>query len=229
MNKLFWCFASCCLFLFCGVEKNQVEKEVSKPEKEVLEFTITLNDTAYRYTNFGEPPQMAIWFEKAGQEQFKTVWVTHRAGINDWKGKIECAVALPFWDSRKLYYKKEHVDIATGATPKNTLSVITAKPGEGKWIYFVEVNVSGDYNAAFGYWSKNKVPDSEGNGQPSLVYSGAVDFDLKQFEQVTLAGRTKQFGIVTSLEKDLAGITSAKTIIKDITAKFLNSSVPLVN
>lgn len=205
------------LAFFCSDNDSSLQKQ----EKAVFSIQIILDSAAYKYTNFGEPPQLAVWIENQTLNDFYPVWVTHRAGNNDWIGKIECPVALPFWESRKLHYKAKSIDIVTGATPKDgSLSVSSAKQGSGRWNYFIEVNASADYNKTFSYWSVNKSPDSEGNGQPSLVYMGYIDFELKTASPAKLIGRTAQFNVQDSLITNIDGITTAKDLIKEITITF---------
>jgi hypothetical protein len=205
-----------CLAFFCSEEIS-----LQKQNKVIFTIQIILDPAAYKYTNFGEPPQLAVWIENQTLNDFYPVWVTHRSGNKDWIGKIECPVALPFWDNRKLHYKAKTIDIVTGATPKDgSLSVSSAKQGSGRWNYFIEVNASADYNKTFSYWSINKSPDSEGNGQPSLVYMGYIDFELKTAGRAKLIGRTAQFNVQDSIITNLDGITTAKNLIKKITVTF---------
>ena len=57
-----------------------------------INFKLSVNRNVYIYTNFGEPPQIAIWLEYPDSNFYRTVWVTHRSGKNDWEGKVECKV-----------------------------------------------------------------------------------------------------------------------------------------
>lgn len=214
-------FAS--LFLFCS-ENREPAQFSKKPLDALIVFNvkITLDRKAYHYTNFGEPPQIAIWLENQERTKYIPVWITHRSAYNDWKGKIECPVALPYWDQRKLTGSgKFEVDSYSGATPLNdSLIVPFTKNLKGRWFYFIEVNTSADYNKTFSYWSENNYPDSEANGQPSLIYRGEIDFDNKSTQPAVLVGRTVQFGTPDSLITDLEGITTANDLIKEISIEF---------
>lgn len=211
------------ILIFCSEKKNNTvaNNTVKKPEA-VFTVIITLDRKAYYYTNFGEPPQMAIWLENQDGTKFIPVWVTHRSAYNNWKGKIECPVALPYWDQRKFIgSEKFAVDSYSGATPLNdVLKVPFMQDLTGKWFSFIEVNASADYNQTFSYWSKENMPDSEANGQPSLIYKGEIDFDKKAVQTAVLTGRTVQFGTADSLFSDLSGITTAKDLIKEIRIDF---------
>jgi hypothetical protein len=220
------------LFLACEEERRDTqmisEKQVVADSNQVvLEFSLDVNRTVYQKTNFGEPPQLAIWIESADSQVIKTVWVSRRAAKNDWKGKVECPVALPYWESKiaketgatTLQKRREtQFEAVSGATPKaGRFAASIMVPPQSSWNYFIEVNVSADYNQAFPYWSKEGLPDSQANGQPSLVYSGRMVADGSSNDIPRLIGRTEQRHATNSLFDDLSGITSANQLIENIT------------
>lgn len=191
-----------------------------------IEFSFDVNRDVYKYSNYGEPPQVAIWLENPDSQLVKTVWVSDRAGRNDWKGKFECPVALPFWESRhqleKSTFRERNllerlIDAITGATPKE--GKFTARievPKGSPWIYYIEVNVSGDYNKTFPYWSTSGAPDTEGNGQPSIVYQGNLIAEVDSFSIPKLIGRTEQRKPIDYLVHELDGITLAKEVVNNL-------------
>ena len=216
------------LFHSCDFSKNHQAESIQQntlPDSNsvILIFSLFVDQDAYELTNYGDAPQLAIWLENEDSNQVRTVWVSHRAGKNDWKGKVECPVALPYWNSRHHFEKSGFrernfitrvIDAITGATPTGgefTQEIIVSK--NSRWDYFIEVNVSGDYNASFPYWSKTGMPDSEGNGQPSLIYSGKIIADGHSTDEPELIGRTDQRHPVTQLNHDLSGITTARKLV----------------
>jgi hypothetical protein len=162
------------------------------------------------------------WLEYPDSTFYRTVWVTHRAGKNDWVGKVECLVALPYWDDRRKTKKQlqpgqEELDGVSGATPKTGELVATIEvPENSQWIYYIEVNASGDYSEHFPYWSDQGLPDSEGNGQPSIVYSGGATAQEGLQSEPKLIGRTDQWSNLQTLYKDIEKITSAKRLVDNI-------------
>ncbi len=230
--RFFWPGLLLLMFLIsCGKKTESVSKSVPHAPSETIENPVTLrfslyvNRDAYLATDFGEPPQMAVWLEHPDGTFYKTVFVTHRAGANDWVGKLDCPVALPFWESqwRPLsgkFQKRSSFDAVTGATPKGGwLRVTTRVPMDTRWIYFVEVNVSSDFNRFFPYWSKEGAPDDVGNGQPSLVYTGQIVAKAGQSSVPKLLGFTDQFSPVDTLNKDFGKITTAKNLVSKIMVK----------
>ena len=214
-------------------EKNEINKgqQLNQPVTAdsglaVLNFSLDINKTIYQKTNFGDPPQLAIWIKDPESKITRTVWVSHRAGKNDWKGKVECPVALPFWQAQTVISKRHSddqrkkivsIDAPSGATPvAGRFSADIKVPRESEWEYYIEVNVSADYNHSFPYWSKEGLPDSEANGQPSLVYAGRIKADGISSNIPELIGRTQQRRAVDSLSAELEGITSAKRLIENI-------------
>jgi len=192
----------------------------------ILEFSVFVDRDVYEYTNYGEPPQIAFWMEQPEVGEIRTVWVSHRAGRQQWKGKVECPVALPFWESRHLsekgVFRERHLmqrllDAITGATPKGgAFSVRTTVPENSHWDYFIEVNVSGDFNATFPSQRENGEPDHEGNGQPSLIYKGRIEATPGGSYVPELIGRTDQWVATDSIITNMAGISSAKQILREM-------------
>jgi len=219
------------LFYACDFNKDiqtdsMPENFLPDSNSVAIEFSLFVNQDEYELTNYGEAPQLAIWLENRDSTQVRTVWVSHRAGKNDWKGKVECPVALPYWNSRHRFEKSEFqarnfikrvIDAITGATP--TGGKFTQKvwvPKNSRWDYFIEINVSGDYNSFFPYWSKDGMPDSEGNGQPSIVYGGKIIADGRSISDPEIIGRTEQRYKVDVLIPDLKGITTAGNLITSV-------------
>jgi hypothetical protein len=197
-------------------------------ERVNLTISIELDPRVYDYTDYGEPPQLAVWLEQPGSGKIRTLFVTYRTAKGEWHGKIECPVSLPYWLSR---YRKESgttglpgpknpvPDAVSGATPKKEFTVKTVLPEGSRWNYYIEVNASGDYNRRFPSVSDNGMPDSQGNGQPSLIYTGEIEAVPGQRSTPLLAGRTKQLNRVDKIIKNLEGITSAKGLLTKITVR----------
>jgi hypothetical protein len=204
-------------------EERSLSKKITLPDTAFveLEFIMTLNRKVYQSTNYGDPPQIAVWIENAESGEIRTVWVTHCAGKRKWRGKVDCPVALPYWEHRhSLEIKTQQqtsVDVTTGATPrKGSFSVKTVVPRASLWHYYVEVNAAGDYNKYFPYWSADGMPDSEGNGQPSVIYQGLIRANENNIDTPELIGRTGQRQPVSSVIKDLHGIGNARELINTI-------------
>lgn len=195
----------------------------SKSEKAILEFDIKINRKVYFKSIYGESPQIAIWVEDSTTGEIRNVYVTHRSGKNDWKGKVYCKVALPFWRSREKHltnagkYNAEEINAVTSATSKNDLIKTNIKLDENSsWICYVEVNVAGDYNKEFGPFLKNGMPDTEGNGQPSLVFSGKINIQKGNTIIPKIIGRSHQTSSIDKLIDDMGGIDSASKIFNNI-------------
>ena len=218
------------LIFFCHCQDQKEEVKVKSEKSQVtdsnqvtLEFTFDIDRKIYRQTNFGDPPQLAVWIENPDFKKVRTVWVARCTARQEWKGRIECLVSLPYWESRigrqidRVFTPDPEIDLVTGATPKNgTVTASIEVSPNSKWDYYIEINVSADYNASFTYWSKDGMPDSEENGQPSLVYSGQIVADGKSKSSPALVGRTEQRRIDNKLLTDLSGITTAKHLIGNL-------------
>ena len=222
--KLILSFASAFIFFFMlQAESFGIEKKTSDV---VLEFKMNVDRKIYRHTNYGEPPQIAVWLEQPENEKIRTVWVSHRTGRQQWKGKVECLTSLPYWESRhkkeKSSFKersifKKLIDALTGATPKGGEFIVKTSVPEGSiWEYYIEVNLSGDFNVNFPSSLENGEPDPDGNGQPSLIYKGIIEVKNGNTDIPEIIGRTDQWIPVDTIITDLSGITSAMKIFSSV-------------
>jgi hypothetical protein len=195
------------------------------PETVTLVFEVELNQRVYEDSTWGDPPQMAIWLEDAGDGSVRTVAVTRGTGAGDWEGKVECGVALPCWvgvynretgTDGPPTWNEPAADAVTCATPRTIWNVSSAVPRGSQWEYYVEVNVSGDYNVHFPNLSAEGRSDRYGNGQPSLVYRGSIEAVSGTMSRPELVGRTDQHAPVAEPTADLSGITTARELLKRI-------------
>lgn len=194
-------------------------------DKTVLAFHICQNTDLILFSDFGEPPQFAIWLEDPESGTPRTLFVTRRSGTGDWDGKAECPASLPAWF---VVYKRETgadslptpdapaADGVTGATPKSEEFAWFAEVEPGsKWICWIEVNISGDYNEAFveldpetGYM------DTDKSGQPSLLYRAEIEAAPGAVVTPELHGHAETG--TGRVERELDSITTAKEIFRDI-------------
>jgi hypothetical protein len=198
-------------------------------EKVTLVFDIHQEQDIYDKSTYGEPPQFAIWIEDAEHQSVKTVFVTRRTGTGEFDGKVECPISLPVWIG---IFRKETgrddfplpwdpvIDGLTGATPKIEDFNLSVKVDEGiRWFYYIEINVSGDYNKSFPYISSKKHIDNHGNGQPSLIFKGEINSLMGETSKPELIGRSDQYYFSTKINYDLEGISSAIKVFSEITVK----------
>ncbi|MCF7805448.1 MAG: hypothetical protein K9N46_08780 [Candidatus Marinimicrobia bacterium] len=196
------------------------------PEKVELNFSIHQERDVYDRSDYGEPPQFAIWLENPQTGEVETVIVTHRTGTGEFAGKVECPVSLPVWigvfrneTGRDDFPRpwKPFYESVTGATPKVENFNITVELESGQtWIYYIEMNVAGDYNLHFPAFSSDNRPDKHGNGQPSLIYKGTILTERGERSVPKVIGRTDQYYFTTEINSDLKNMKSAKQVFSDI-------------
>ncbi len=195
-------------------------------ERVRLVFNIHQKQEIYDESDYGEPPQFAIWIENPENQTIRTVFVTHRTGTGEFDGKVECPISLPIWIGvfRKETERddfprpwKPFFDSVTGATPKVENFKMSVEVEKGiRWLYFIEMNVAGDYNKSFPSVSSDKRPDNHGNGQPSLIYKGEILSENGKTSMPEIIGRSNQYYFTTKITPDSVGIDSAKEVFTTI-------------
>jgi hypothetical protein len=197
-----------------------------------LLFTISLEPNIYEKSDYGEPPQFAIWLENKKTGGIQTVFVTYRTATGNFEGKAECPVSLPAWigafrketgrdDIPSL--KNPAPEAITGPTPKvKTFSVDVQIPEESSWYYYIEMNVSGDYTPDFPRLKSDGWFDFQGNGQPSIIYRGEITGTPGEKSRPKLIGRTEQMYLSTAINEDLTGIVNAKEVFSMIKVECIN-------
>lgn len=208
--------------------RESVTSPIKKKQKSSVDvtFQIELNEEVYQATPYGKPPQMAVWIQNQQDKDIRTLMVTYHMGICDWGGRVERPISLPYW---VVFYNRQTgtsgaptrenpaPDAITLATPKDQLLINTSVPEGSTWNYFVEVNVSGDFNDDFPKKSKDGRSDRNGNGQPSLVYKGTIEAVKGAVSQPVVLGHTDQYEVDVELTKNTKGMTTALELLESIT------------
>ena len=217
------------MLLFACTEKSEPIPAWQVSTGANLRFDIRLDSQIYRLSNFGEPPQMAIWMENETSGDVRTLWVTSRMATGVWVGKVVCPTALPYWVSRREIetdgsipsYLKPLPDGITGATPKEDLTIFTRVDSATTWSYYLELNVSGDYNVDFPASMPNGTPDPDGNGQPSLIYGGTITVEPGASSTGNYLGMTDQWRAVDEIDTMRSGLTTADKVLQDFHVRYI--------
>jgi hypothetical protein len=193
----------------------------SRADKTVsLKFTIEQEADIYEESDYGEPPQVAIWLEDIETGKRTTVYATYRTASGDFYGKVECPVSLPAW----VMVWREETGSEGFPTPRNTApeaitkatsyernvdAVATGIPLGKKLRYYIELNVAADFNAAYPLEGENNQLDNQHNGQPSLIYRGEITAGPGQVSIPQPWARTEQFQFTGEIIENLDGMDSA--------------------
>jgi hypothetical protein len=203
--------------------------------KTEIEFRIHINEELVLKSVYGESPTFAIWIESPETKKTKTIFVTSRAGVNDWEGKVEVPTALPAWDSINRKEKKSNqadmdIDAVTGATPQPGYFTTRVRVNpESKWTCWIEMNLAGDYNEHYKEFDEeSKTTDEFGTGQPAIVYKAdieAVNGNTVVPEVVGMSILKEEREIVQPLE----GITSALDVFDEIAIVIVKPRPKIIN
>ena len=195
-----------------------------------IEFTLHINEKLVKESTFGESPTFAIWLEDQASGLTQTIFVTSRAGKNDWEGKSSVPVALPKWfqvnekekaNKNKLTNIMSDQLIISGATPKPGFFATRVRVAPGsKWICWLEVNLAGDFNDKFPEYDEiKKISDEYKTGQPALLYRSEIVVTYGQTVTPGIEGMClldPQKGVMITPPE---GITTAKDIFDEITIR----------
>lgn len=191
--------------------------------KTELEVKIHINEQLILQSVYGESPTFAIWIENPETKETQTIFVTQRAGLDDWEGKVEVPSALPQWDGISKKEKLDDkanmgIDAVSGATPKPGYFTtrVRVRPGS-KWNCWIEMNLSGDYNEHYPEYDEvSKKTDDFGTGQPALLYKAYIEAEKGNAvvpEVVGISVLNKDEEIIRPVE----GITTALDVFDEIT------------
>lgn len=191
-----------------------------------LVFSFEQDPDIYEESDYGEAPQVAIWLEDIETGAVRTVYVTYRTAAGDFYGKVECPVSLPAWI---LAWRGE-----TGRndfpTPRNpSADAITKATGEAglvkaeavvprgaRYLCYLEMNVAGDFNAAYPFENADGRLDYHGNGQPSLVYRGEIVAEPGKSFPLPVFGRTEHYQFPEGIIEDVEGFDNALECLRDV-------------
>lgn len=172
-------------------------------------------------------PQIVVWAED-GAGAVTTLFATRCFGKQEWKmakfdpdscGRPTCA---PYWLGRLKANKlspptKNHPlpDAVTGATPRGSFTLVTSLPaGLTKFTLFIEISKSFDFNEG---WPEKTGP-TPFNGQPAVIYRGAIDLSDTAAKSWTLAaaGMSGDRGDDPVLYPLSPKLTTALSVVKSI-------------
>ncbi|MHC4721453.1 MAG: hypothetical protein ACYS6I_01965 [Planctomycetota bacterium] len=215
---------------------EQHGKNISpKSDSVLIEFDIRQDMDLIRLSLFGGPPQFAIWLEEPVSGRLQTVFVTHRSGTGDWVGKVECPAALPRWfevfkeetgSTGLPTFERPAADAVTGATPKaEEFKTSVEVPFGSKWICWIEMNQSGDFNEAYrDHDIEQKKVDVHFSGQPPLVYRGEITaIHGKKMTPKLYGESVMDSDSGTTIQPVSKGVTTAKDIFKSIEVRVVGT------
>jgi len=190
--------------------------------KTEIEFRIHINEELVLQSVYGESPSFAIWIQNPETAETKTIFITNRAGVDDWEGKVEVPTALPAWDSINRKEKKPNqadtdIDAVTGATPLPGYFTtrVRVRPGS-RWTCWIEMNLAGDYNEHYKEFDEaSKTTDEFGTGQPAIVYKA----EIEAVPGNTVVPEVVGMGVLNEEEEiiqPLEGITTAIDVFDEI-------------
>jgi len=204
----------------------------------LIEFRIFQNVELIRFSDFGEPPQFAIWLEDPVGGRLRTVCVTRRSATGQWEGKAECPSALPRWFE---IYRQEtgRTDLPTPQAPApDAITAATPKAGQfawrvevepgSHWLCWLEVNLAADFNEAFQrYDEETGSEDTHLSGQPPLLYRGEVSAVVGRRVVPEIHGQTIADTFTGEVARELKGVTTAKDIFKSVEIRVVRPPIKL--
>lgn len=208
-------------------EGKDLTISITKGEQYLHKFKVN------SFISIKTPPQFAVWIEDLNGNYVETLYATSKIVNQSWskapndstpKDQSKREEALPYW-THKRGNNVIKADAISSATPKGN-SIIKTKTSDkqSKYVVFAEFNSSTDFNE---YYPKDAVPNTDnysggewGSGQPAVVYSATIDLNsTNSVYDLKLIGHSSPSGKDGNLYEDLSRLTTAKNIIKSITAE----------
>jgi hypothetical protein len=204
------------------------------PGRPHLRIQLVYNYAVYTRPIFFKPksrPSFGIWVKDRDDGRTVPVFVTRKAGLDEWTFTAKRPEAIPVWygirDGQDDDPKPDtDIDAISAATPKGDVATIYWEippefQGRSLEIY-IEANNSFDFNPH--YTKKRGAPQySAANGQPSLVWRAVVDPASAPQAPVTprLVGHGELFGKTHRIYSDLGKITTAAHTFREIQIEVL--------
>ena len=221
MNKIAVFFILVLAIVSCAT--SQVERDIIQidPDRPHLVITMAYNSEVYEKPAFFLPksyPTYAIWLKEKSTERVSTIYVTGKAGTNEWTMADSRPESIPVWYGVKSQENAESpltVDAVSGATQEGEAAeILWQVPDDliGKKIdLYIEANNSFDYNE---YYTKSEDgPGYSGtNGQPSLIWHAELDLSESFSDPITpeIIGHGHVLGSDHRIYADVSNITTAR-------------------
>ncbi len=173
-------------------------------------------------------PTYAIWIEEASSGYFDTIYVTGKAGKDEWILADTRPESVPVWYGIRDKQQPGNMDVdaVSGATPANeTVRIYWQVPPQliyKKVSMYIEANNSYDYNE---YYTKQSgsAGYSGTNGQPSVVWKAVLDLADAPVEDLTpeIVGHGHVLGIDHRIDPDVSKLTTAKDTFQYVGISYL--------
>ena len=224
------------MLMIVGCATSKVEHKPSKidPSRPHLIITLAYNFEVYQKPSFFLPksyPTYAIWLEEDSMGNVMTVYVTGKAGKDEWVMADSRPESVPVWygiNSQERAKSETMVDAVSGATPAGEAAEIAWQVPENlidkKVDIYIEANSSFDYND---YYIKQKDgPGYSGaNGQPSLIWHASLDLSESTPDAITpeIVGHGHVLGSDHQINPDVSKITTARETFQYIGIKYVKN------
>ena len=222
MKLAMFCFGlTALIWLGCASAPEQKDDRKIDFNQPYMEFKFTYNYEVYEKPAFFLPksqPTFAIWLEEKHSGTLQTIYVTGKAGKNDWIMAEARPESVPVWfgvSKKETDDENLGTDAITGATPSGETAVIhwqVPRHLRDKQVaVFIEANNSFDHNA---YYTDQRGTDgySAQNGQPSLVWRAELDLSKTMDAHISpeIIGHGSVLGEDHQIYPDISKITTAQ-------------------
>lgn len=221
------------LIVLCGSTFAYQAASVGEPNpsQPYLMFDLVYNLDVYQRPVFFLPkshPTFVIWLEESITGYRESIFVTQKAGKNQWHFADRRPEAIPVWSGVNKIEKRQRIfdiDAVSGATPKDHSARICWQIPDSlqdkKVDIYIEANNSFDFNEYYNN-KKGKPGYSGANGQPSIVWKASINFSHQAPLNVSpeIIGHGHLFGDDHRLYEDTSNITTAADTFQEISISY---------
>jgi hypothetical protein len=211
-----------------------MDRNVIDAQRPFVTIELVYNYEVYTRPFFFKPksrPCYGIWARERLSGELYPIFVTRKAGLNQWFLVKRRPEAIPIWYGVQTSEQADpgfDINAVSGATPQgDNVTIYWQIPDslrDRQVDLFIEANNAFDFNA---FYNRDKAGPgfSAANGQPSVVWKATLEFNHQPDSSIRplLIGHGDPLGKTHAIDPDVSHITTAAKTFKQIRISYHNA------